>query len=393
MYIVRLHDRTIRSSSFSGIEMWILLLILILLVMIIIILTMRPTAPVGLRVAGPAQRVDTGIAYQRYFNGDPGLAGDMAADANWSEIRTRNDLELFRNMNSKVLRLYEWNYTVPHNLFISDITASGLMFQLPISNYVMGFQSGPYDVPNFYNAVLNEITDGNRYKESVHSIAVSNEPYLSFGEQAFSYIDRAINDILAVEAARGITGNLPPITVPSTFANINNEGPGIYEARRLNELPSVQRLGDRFVHSINTTNPADSIKNEFADVYQKPFAITEWGLSPQNYPEGQYAAALQSETEKILEYARTGAIPLRALFGFLYFKQVWKEGSELNFGFTCFPDHPNLQNCLQTQTCPPRGAQLGLYAEDNSLLALARAYGGTLSGVNFGQCPPLRVIR
>jgi len=376
-------------------------LVIILIVLIYLIFAMlfnwwphqQPAEPIF--VGAPTDDLTKGICYQRYFsNVDPGIAGDMAADTNWILIKDRrDDLNLFQNMQVQTLRLYEWNYTVSHRVFINDTCAAGLKFQLPISNFVMGWQGAPYDVQNFYRSALREVTQGNAYRPCVHSIAISNEPFLTVGDRSLVNLDRAINDILNAEEEAGVTQNLPPITVPVAFADVAGEGPAIYYGRRLNELPAVQRLGSRFILSINTTNPADSVKNEFADVYQQPFMITEWGLTPLNYPPGEYAVNLQRETETLLRYAREGQIQLRGVFGFIYFKQVWKDGAELNFGFTCFPDSLNVVNCLQRRNCPPHGAELGIYPNDNSLLALANAYGGNIQGLEFGECPPLRIIR
>jgi hypothetical protein len=374
----------------------ILFIILILVIGVLVInhmVTKQNNNTDTIVVSAPPNILSKGLCYQRYFNGDPGLAGDMAANINWSLIKSRrDDFALFKNMNVDSIRLYEWNYTVSHSEFINDTCNQRLKFQLPMSNYVMGWQGVPYDGYNFYRTVLSEITEGNRYKECIHSIAISNEPFISFGNESMINIERAINDILELEQLNGITENLPPITVPCSYGNINNEGPGIYYARMLNELSAVQRLGNRFIYSINTTNSADSVKNEFSDRYQKPFMITEWGLTPQDFSDQTYSRAVEEETLKLIDYSQTGAIQLKAVFGFLYFKQVQKTGAELNFGFTCFPEYPNVNLCLQTQTCPPHGAILGLY-EDNSLLAIANAYGGKVEGVRFGRCPRLNVIR
>lgn len=354
-----------------------------------ILLSMTHTSNQTLTLSTPTF-ITQGIGYQATFGSNPSFANDIACDINWSQIKTRKpyDLDVFNEMHVSALRIYGWNFTLSHALFIQDISTANIQCQFAIPNFII--TNTPQDIPNFWKSMLNEITENGAYKSCVYSIAIANEleQEPGFAGKWLDATGAALQALLNEETQRALSGPFPQIVVPC--ANIN---PTVKMASLL-KVPSIASIGSRFSFGLNTTQNATdtlAIAKTFTTNYNaNALILTEWsyGTTPLPSNRGTY---MQQETQALINGVKANGYTLSGIFGFLYFKKVESIGSEFLFGFTCFPSYTGNGNCLSAGNCPSTTAPLGIWraSGDNPLQGLASGYGSPLSNTTlalYGNC-------
>ena len=334
--------------------------------------------------SGYATQITKGICYQFYNNRTDGSAmPDLACDLNWNATRNL-DLDILKKAGVAVLRVYELGWDQTHLNYYANLEARGMQTNIPVSNYNLldGLAFEGFQV-SYEKLLRSEFTVGGKYRPCVHSIMVCNEPELSAaGDGWAEKVVQLVQKILAAEKSAGVTGPLPPITVPvsSGIHSQVSPFPGVGNLLQLDQAfaKAGVALGDRYVASMNATMPPDAVKQQFAANWKKPFMLTEYSpahsdMTPVNV--AQFLADIQSTPG------------LTTVFAFQYFDPTNKSGDERDFGMTCFEAPYEIDRnafcTTQDHNCPPNNARVG-----NKLIsAVASAFGGQdPSGLFQVQC-------
>jgi hypothetical protein len=286
--------------------------------------------------------------------------------------RDRGDLEIMKSMGANTVRLYGNHAEKDHTAFLDESSRLGLQVIAGMSDYP--YTQSPDNCQlhhslncyeNVKSAYKQNLEHGGfidkvtkKYHPALRNFILINEPDAKLAPNNPRLYQKglisAFDGVLDAEKEMGVEDDSPFFTVTFTYAICSNCGaytnkpamgqmydflhavqnPGDYDYTPKNDLYAAYRT--RFANSMNTFNPAPTIRDQFMDPYEETFRELGIHIFIGEYHNAPLITAFsQTQEEDIKKILAIAAEPNSLLDGISFFEfqlRYDKGGTELEYG-------------------------------------------------------------